>query len=324
MATLHEVAKLAKVSPMTASRTINTPDQVRPKLRARVEEAMKALNYRKNQAASALVNRKTGIVKVVLPKMVVHHDPYYMTMFAGITSELSKKLLAMLAIDSSVEHINYDGAILMGLHTDELNSLADIPGPISVFCTGATTVDCVDVDNRNGVKEITEYLISLGHKRLCYLSLDYDEPFVREREQGFLDALKKARIPKKNCKIFQGIENSIPGGCAAGQLIFPDTEYTAFICGSDLIAIGLMQAAHEKNIKIPNDISVTGFDGVGPDTMCNPPLTTAKQPVFEIGSLLARMVIERIDYTGEKQIKPRQVMLPVEIIKRGSTAPPKT
>jgi len=294
MVTIYDVAKRAQVSSMTVSRTLNNPELVRPESRAKVEAAIKELDYRKNHAARALVTQSTGIIKVQMYAALRGNHLYFSHLFAGITEVLSAHELAMLVVDQKPTSVACDGQILVGLTREAQANLKPGRTPKVLFGKGPDNLDWVDLNNAQGTYDATRYLLSLGHERIGFLKFFSKEPFIHEREAGYRRALRDAGIAIQPSWVQTGMNNAHDSGLGRAKHLLNSPDVTALVCSSDPIALGAVQAARELGASVPNDLSIVGFDGVGHELMCSPVLTTMRQPVFEIGKRLAELLVERI------------------------------
>ncbi len=321
MSTIYDVAKMAEVSAMTVSRVLNNPDKVSPKARKRIEEAIEKLGYKRNQAARALVAKSTGLVKIVLSERQTAQDPYFMTLFAGISDVLSENTIAQLVLHDMAPHLKCDGMIIMGLREGQALDLkvGEYPSPVVLFGKGYDDVDWVDVDNVNGVYTATKHLLDLGHSEIAFFRYDSDEPYVKEREDGYRKAMAEAGIQVKPEWVVTDMENDSVTSKARALRVLRTTNVSGIVCASDIVALGVTQAAKELNISVPNQLSVVGFDGVGVDMMADPRLTTMKQPVFEIGRRLAQLLVQRIQQK-QQNYQAVQELITTELIVRDSTA----
>lgn len=324
MSTVNDVAKLAKVSAMTVSRAINNPEKVSPKSLKRVEDAIQQLGYRPNQAARALATKSTGIVKMVVPERLGTNDPYFTMLFAGVASVLSKNHLAVLIEEEQTSNIKYDGMIVMGLNEQSSRDFLDYPAPVVVFgkgeddATTGSTVDWIDVNNEEGSYLATKHLLDLGHTDIAFFRFDANEPFLDEREVGYHLAMAEQGIQVKPDWVVSNIEHTSLAAKIQTIRTLRTTSVTGIVCSSDLLGIGVTQAAKELGITIPDDLSVVGFDGVGYDQMADPRLTTMCQPVHWIGQRLAQRLLERIQQ--KSQLASRHELISAELVVRDSTA----
>ena len=319
MSTIYDVAKLANVSAMTVSRALNSPDKVGAKSLQRIREAIVKLDYRQNHAARALVSKSTGIVKIVLADTLSGNDPYFTNLFAGISEVMAKSFVAMLIVEDLALHIKSDGMIVMGLKQGMEIAVEDYPSPVLLFGKGSDNVDWVDVDNVGGAYQSTMHLLELGHREIAMFKFAIDEPFMQEREKGYRKAMAEYGIEIQSDWIVSNLENSSVSAKAQAMRTLRTSNITAVVCASDVVGLGVTQAAKELGINVPNELSVVGFDSVGYDMMADPRLTTIRQPVFEIGKRLGSILLERISAHRTGYI-PYHEVVATELIVRDSTA----
>jgi len=298
MSTLKDIANEAKVSVITVSRVVNTPEMVKDATRKRVEAAMKKLKYSPNPVAKALVTNRTGVIDVYIPQSIDLSNPFAMYFIAGISEVLSSKMYSFLIRrDRDKEH-TCDGYIATGLLKSEVNEMYDYAKdrnrPLVLFGhTDIPEINCVDVDNIQGAKDITMYLINHGHQKIAMINVDEDKDYTADRFLGYEEALKSiGKAPDDN--IILKTQNSSQGGYDAMKKMLSTEELTAVFCASDTIALGAIRAIVESGKKVPEDISVVGFDGLGHHLLTSPHITTVEQPVFKIGKLLAETLINRV------------------------------
>lgn len=319
---LEDVAKLAGVSTITVSRVINSPELVKPATREKVERALEELNYVQNPVARALASNKIGIIAVYIPASIDLTNPFVMHFVAGISEVLSKHVYSFLIrreLDN--EHL-CDGYIATGLLKDEVKQIYQYTHernrPLVLFGhTEHPDIDCIDVDNTLGAKKVTQLLIETGHRRLAMINVDEDKDYTLDRALGFRRALDEAGIDPLRCPQIIAVNNVEGGYSAMKCILLEHPEVSGVFCATDTLAIGAANAIVKAGKKIPGDLSLVGFDGLGHDLLVRPPVTTVHQPVYEIGMRLAETLIARLN--GEK-VRVKALVEP-EIILRESIAP---
>lgn len=300
MVTLSDVAKRANVSKMTVSRVLNHPEQVTDELKELVLQAMRELDYRPNAAAKALVNNRTNVIKFFILEDIDTTEPYYMTLLFGIAKGLDKAQYAMqLVTGRGTDQVeNADGYIITGARADDYPWIDQLGKPVVLFGENRNGYDFVDTDNKAGTTMATTYALNKNYQSIVFLGIDVKEAFEYSREAGYINTMQQ--------------HNQIPrihrmGNHSHESQRFIDDNWphfarnTAFICASDRIAIGVVRALQEHEADIPNDFGVVGFDGVFLDQVSNPKITTVKQPVMQLGQLLAGMLLQKIEQSGAQQ-----------------------
>ena len=336
-ATLVDVARAAGVVAMTASRAINGTGYVSGEVRDRVLKAAKKLDYRPNVLARSLKQSRLNTVGIMLPDIA---NPFSAELVAGIQDELAGAgYAAFLAtagrsvereresLLSFVDH-RLDG-ILVATRGTELGNeaIAEITRQnIPIVTVGrpieGTAVDRVTADHRKGAFAATTHLIDLGHKRIGFVGVTMEDAFNLRRFRGYLDALterglslnKNFVVGAANGPAYSTEEDGYAGMLALGKM---KKRPTAVVARNDFTAIGVLRAAHELGLSVPEDIAIVGFDNIPLSTFTIPPLTTVAQPITEQGRRAAHFLIDRIEqrYTG----KAREICLECELVIRQST-----
>ena len=272
MSTLKDVARKAQVSPITVSRVINTPEKVKAETCERVRRVMSSLQYIPNVAAKNLVAKRSGIIDVFVPESIDLSNPFVMHFIAGISNVLSRRMYSFLILrDRSREHF-CDGYIVTGLLKNEILEFHEYASqrsrPITLFGhTELQDVDCIDVDNIRGAKNVVDRLIKAGHRRIGMINVLENKDYTADRYAGYECAIEDAGIPVDPTLVIQA-ENSVEGGCSAAKKLLATTRCTAIFCATDTMAIGVCKAAAEMGLRVPEDFSLAGFDGLGHHLLC--------------------------------------------------------
>jgi len=332
-ARIQDVAKLADVSTATVSRALATPERVSPEARARVLEAIAKTGYVPNPAARTLRSQKTYMVLVVLPDL---SNTFFSKILRGIEETLFEAGYGMIIsdLDGSPEKEAHfaaftaagrvDGAILLNGHLfgqsrEGEGQPARIKIPLVAVCEAIPGADIpqIEIDNRAAAYGMTQHLASLGHRSIAYVSGPASNILERERFQGFKDGLETAGLPFDPALILPG-DYTIEAGVRAGQdLVARSTRPTAVFCTSDEMAIGLMRTLFSAGLRVPEDISVAGFDDIEFAAVAEPPLTTIHQPRRELGQAAASALIELL----QGRPSPKRIRLETELVIRDSVAP---
>jgi LacI family transcriptional regulator, repressor for deo operon, udp, cdd, tsx, nupC, and nupG len=332
-ARIQDVAKLADVSTATVSRALATPERVSPEARARVLEAIAKTGYVPNPAARTLRSQKTYMVLVVLPDL---SNTFFSKILRGIEETLFEAGYGMIIsdLDGSPEKEAHfaaftaagrvDGAILLNGHLfgqsrEGEGQPARIKIPLVAVCEAIPGADIpqIEIDNRAAAYGMTQHLASLGHRSIAYVSGPASNILERERFQGFKDGLETAGLPFDPALVLPG-DYTIEAGVRAGQdLVARSTRPTAVFCTSDEMAIGLMRTLFSAGLRVPEDISVAGFDDIEFAAVAEPPLTTIHQPRRELGQAAASALIELL----QGRPSPKRIRLETELVIRDSVAP---
>ncbi|WP_201859152.1 LacI family DNA-binding transcriptional regulator [Microvirga soli] len=333
-ARIQDVARLADVSTATVSRALATPDRVSPEARARVLEAIAKTGYVPNPAARSLRSQKTFMVLVVLPDL---SNTFFSKILRGIEETLFEAGYGMIIsdLDGSPEKEAHfaaftaagrvDGAILLNGHLfgqsrEGEGQPARISIPLVALCEAIPGADVpqIEIDNRAAASRMTQHLASLGHRRIAYVSGPANNILERERFLGFKDGLEAAGLPFDPALVIPG-DYTIEAGVRAGQdLVGRSTRPTAVFCTSDEMAIGLMRTLFSAGLRVPEDISVAGFDDIEFAAVAEPALTTIHQPRRELGQAAASALIDLL----QGRPSPKRIRLETEIVIRDSVTSP--
>jgi LacI family transcriptional regulator, galactose operon repressor len=328
MSTIRDVAKAANVSTSTVSHVINETRYVSPDTRSRVLQAMKELKYQHNRLASSLRNRKTHTIGVLVPNSA---NPYFAEILAGIEAacyEQDYHIIMGNANDDSEREQSYlkvllsrqvDGILLIstGAFDDSIRLLSENKTSVVMVdrSTELATVDEIFTDNRGGGYLATEYLLSLGHRRIgCVTGPSFLTP-SSDRVRGYRDAFASANLTPCDKWVVAGDFQHKGGYEAAQELLHFDEKPTAIFACNDLMAVGVMAALQGAGLLVPHDVSVIGYDDIPLASYANPRLTTIAQPARELGHLAVARLLERFN---DPDAPARHEMLPVTLVERDS------
>ncbi|MFE9448229.1 LacI family DNA-binding transcriptional regulator [Streptomyces sp. NPDC006739] len=332
--TLEAVAARAGVSRATVSRVVNGGDGVREPLVARVRQAVEELGYVPNQAARSLVTKRHDAVAVVIaePETRVFADPFFALQLRGISKELTAhdNQLVLLLTEGRDDHArvarylaggHVDGALVFSLHLDDpLPGLIQGAGVPTVFggrpgwSDGSRGAVYVDSDNRGGARAAVRHLVDLGRSRVAHITGPLDQTSAVDRLEGYRDVMADAD-PRL---IAAG--DFTPGGGerAMRELLDRCPEVDAVFAANDLTALGVLRVLRESGRRIPEDVAVIGFDDMLPVAeQSEPPLTTVRQDIEEMGRLMARLLLREQPTRGPGH-PPAGVILPTTLIHRAS------
>jgi LacI family transcriptional regulator len=332
MATMKQVAEKAGVSTTTVSHVINNTRVVSEDARERVLSVIQELRYIPSAVARSLKNDRTHTIGMMIPN---NSNPYFAELIQGIEDasfELGYNIILCNSYDDPKKQAAYirvlmekriDGLILVSSGSDEDLSmlLANevIPKVLVDREVTGVAADLIEADHVQGAYEATRYLISLGHKRIaCVAGPDTLLP-SGGRVAGYQRALKEAGITVCDDFVVHSDFTSEGGFNAFQKLLTLDSKPTAIFASNDLMAIGGICAANQAGVKIPQDLSVIGYDDIALASFSTPPLTTIAQPKYQIGQLTAKTLVERIS-NPDSQV--RRTMLTPELVIRQSTSRP--
>ncbi|CAM5309415.1 LacI family transcriptional regulator OS=Streptomyces alboniger OX=132473 GN=CP975_30965 PE=4 SV=1 [Streptomyces alboniger] len=335
--TLEAVAARAGVSRATVSRVVNGDPGVRETLAGKVRHAVEELGYVPNHAARSLVTRRHDAVAVVIaePETRVFADPFFALQLRGISKELTARdiQLVLLLTEGRDDHErvgrylsggHVDGALVFSLHLDDpLPGIIRRAGVPTVFGgrpgwqdagAGERSASYVDCDNRGGARDAVRHLVGLGRRRVAHITGALDQTSAVDRLDGFRDVLPDAdpRLIAEGDFTFAGGER------AMRQLLDAEPELDAVFAANDLSASGALRVLRERGRSVPEDVAVVGFDDMLlVAEQAEPPLTTVRQDIEEMGRLMARMLLRGRD--GEEPgAGPSRVVLPTALVRRAS------
>lgn len=309
-AKLTDVARLAKVSLATASRALNQPSIVRPAIKERVERAVEKLSYTPDRMAKALSSGKSRIVGAVVPTIgnAIFADGVealqdrlgergYTLLLSNSQYDPEKELRQIKAL---LEH-GVDGLVLVGdsFAPDALPLIRrrGIPFVTTYVCTSRHGIPAIGIDNRQATEEMTRYLLGLGHREFAVISntaLPNDRS--KARLEGMLAALAERGMGLASSRIIEVTQPLIANGRRAfATLIAADRALTAILCTTDTLAVGALAEARRRGIRVPQDMSVVGFDDIEIASEVDPPLTTVNVPAEEIGRIAADHLVRAIE-----------------------------
>jgi len=329
--TIKDVAREAGVSVSTVSRVLNNSKPVSDEIRVRVLAAVEKLNFQPNSLARSLVLKKTRLIGVLVPDIA---NPFFPVAIAGIEEIAGMYGYHILLfntfgeIEKELQYLNImkekqvDGIIKMSTQVTEKHeeyfSNASIPMVVTSKCTDREDVPCVVIDDVKAAYDATQYLISLGHRRIGIISGPLDDSTGRDRFLGYQQAMLEHRLNLDFNLLKQGnfkVESGRRAMLEILQTVSPEHLPTAIFCANDEMAIGAIGAILDQGLKVPEDISVMGFDDIFIAPVFRPALTTVKQPIYDIGAVATRTLVKLIE--GEKIEQPT-TFLPYHIIERES------
>ncbi|GAA1008943.1 LacI family DNA-binding transcriptional regulator [Streptomyces thermogriseus] len=336
--TLEAVAARAGVSRATVSRVVNGANGVRQPLVERVRRAVEELGYVPNQAARSLVTKRHDAVAVIIaePETRIFADPYFGLQLRGISKELTAHdtQLVLLLTEGRDDYArvgrylaggHVDGALVFSLHLDDpLPEMIQRAGVPTVFggrpgwSDGTHKVVYVDSDNRGGAREAVRHLVGLGRTRIGHITGALDQTSAVDRLDGYRDVMGDAGPHL----IVESDFTPAGGERAMRTLLDRCPDLDAVFAANDLTASGALRVLRERGLRVPEDVAVVGFDDMLPVAeQTEPPLTTVRQNIEEMGRLMARLLmrgLDRGDSGGTMDDLPHSVVLPTTLVRRAS------
>lgn len=329
--TIRDVARYAGVGVGTVSRVLNDSPEVSPGTRDKVLSAIEALDYTPNPIARRLSLGKTLTIAVIAPFFT---RPSVVERLRGIEHVIAESEydLIVFNVETSSRRDAYFRNVSRRERVDGLIIISLLPadGDVERLKQGGSPVVLVDVahpefsqvivDDVRGGKMATQYLLELGHRRIGFLSDYEDSSFYftanRDRFAGYSQALKEAGIALNAQYCVHGEHSRSSAFNMAMRLLTLPERPTAIFATSDTLAIGVLEAAQESGLNVPEDLSVIGYDDIEIAEYLQ--LTTIRQSLFESGAEGVKLLLEEIDNVPES---PAQILLPTEVVARETTAP---
>lgn len=321
---------------MTVSNAYNRPDQISEQTREKVLRVARDLGYAgPDPAARSLRRGRAGTVGVLLTEHLPYAfaDPGMLTFLHGVATELGAAGQALLLVpaESNADHQLVRNAVVDGFVLASLNrtdpAVDDVLSRrLPVVTWGYPKlpgVPRVGIDNARAVTELAEHLLGLGHRRFAIVTFGLHAPTasVSQRVSGFQRALSEAGIKDDDVTVVTAAVNSRPAGAAAVEELLATSHArrpTAIFGVTDIIALGVLDAAAKVSIVVPEQLSVVGFDDIAEASASSPALTTVSQSLFDQGRTAARVVIDLL--AGRRPVMPR---ITTRLVLRASTAPAK-
>lgn len=331
MTTIQDVARAAGVAASTVSRYLNGQLKVSPATEAKVLGAVTELGYVPNSVARNLAQRRSGVIGFVVPEI---SNPYFGAIADYVVEAVERHgSLVMLCShrSQSLKQSSYiellasgaiDGMLYLGsFRSNERLAVAIADGlPVVVVdepITGLPPVHTVVMDDYAGGYQAASYLVALGHRRIAFVSGPSELGSVQERYRGYCDALRKGGLEPAGQVRLSGQFTEQFGMSALPHLLAAAEPPTAAFVASDYIAFGLMSAAEAHGIRVPDDLSVVGFDDIRFSQYVQPRLTTIRSPVERMARLGVELLFERLQ---DPAAPARTEVLPVELVIRESAA----
>jgi len=325
--TIRDVAEQAGVSISTVSRVLNDKDDVASETYDKVQGVIRELGYTSSLAAKSMRSRRTNVIGLIVPDV---EDSFTIQVMKGVNRAIMERDYDLLIYtsgsikkQSAADRERHFVALLNGSITDAIIMVT--PAATS-FSTAAPVVavdpnnqspDCpaVIATNHAGVVTAMEYLIELGHRRIGFIGGRPDLQSAQQRFEGYQDALSRAGLAQDPDLIVVGDFTPETSHECARQLLLLDERPTAILAANDQSAFGAVTAAREMGLRIPEDLSVVGFDNIPEAAHSDPPLTTIDQFVDKMGTVAVEMVIDLIQ---GRPLDDMLYIMPTELVIRDS------
>lgn len=328
-ATMKDVAMKAKVSTATVSRALMNPDKVSQSTRNRVEQAAVEVGYLPQATGRNVKRNESRTILVIVPDIC---DPFFSELIRGI--EVTAASHGYLVLIGDCAHQNQqektfvnliitkqiDGMLLLGSRLPfdaSIEEQRNLP-PMVMANKFAPELELptVHIDNLTAAFNAVNYLHELGHQRIGCIAGPEEMPLCHYRLQGYVQALRRCGVTVDPHYIARGDFTFEAGGNALRQLFELPQPPTAVFCHSDVMALGALSWAKRQGIKVPDDLSIIGFDNIALAEFCDPPLTTVAQPRFEIGREAMLLLLDQIH---GQNVNSGSRLMDCELILRGTT-----
>ena len=330
--TIYDIAKTTGFSPATVSRALNHPEMVSTRTLNAIHKVIGSENFRKRDyrtPGNHLTGSPTGTYLLSIPSP---GNPFYGQIIEGAQSAASLHGCTLLIcysmyLERSTQGMSlpadlsqYDGLILMsGFDNLQISHLSEQLPVIecSEYNEEIDTVSCVSIDDRASIRKAVEYLYSTGHRQIAYISCPAQMNYAGRRLKGFRAACEDFSIPTPaSCIVILPQTGFAAAHSAALRLLAGTSRPDSVLCSSDIYAIACLKAAFELGIRVPDDLSIIGFDDIPLTTMTQLSVTTIRQPRFQLGYSAFETLYEEVQNPGKRKQK---IFLPTELIIRETT-----
>lgn len=330
MPTIHEVANRAGVGSITVSRVINNSGYISTETRERVEKAIAELGYVPNSLARSLRSRRTNTIGLIVTDIT---NPFFTTLARGVedaANDAGYTVIFCNTDESTAKEEKYlnvllqkqvDGLLLVPTENpvSTIQQIQKQGTPVVVLDRriSAVNVDIVRCDSVDGAYQLTNYLVSLGHRQIAVMSGSEGVSTADDRIAGYRNALEEAGIAIDEGYIFRGDFTQTSGYSMTKQAINLPLRPTALIAANNFITIGAMKALQEVEMEVPDDIALVGFDDLPPAMVTFPFFTVASQPAYEMGTRAMQLLVGRLE--GKEKDSYQEIILPTQLIVRRSS-----
>ena len=326
--TIRDVARKAGVSHQTVSRVINGSDGVLPETRALVEAAIEQMGYRPSAIARSMARGQTHTLACISPNLT---DYTFASVIEGAETEARQHEYFLLSSSASdpqafhelvnelIGHRRVDGLIVINPYADDRYKF--LPKDFPLVFVGARSHDekvcSIALDDEKVAYEATQHLIALGHTNIAMITGPMEEDCSQDRTAGYQRALQEAGVPFDETMVIEGDWSATSGQSALQSFVEDGRIPTAVFAQNDRMAMGVLRAARDANLRIPSQLAVIGVDDMPLSSYFDPPLTTMRQDMPLIGQKATRMLLDIIQ---NKNTTIREVKLPAQLVVRQSTS----
>lgn len=331
-ATIKSVAKLAGVSTTTVSRVLNESERVKPVTRAKVLEVMASMNYRPDPAAKALGGSKSHFIAMIVPNII---NSSIIRIIQGVMEEIHSKEYELLLYDfnadarmekqifNELSEKIIDGIIMftsLVSDSDIVKLSSNVPTVILEREVNGLNVDCLLADELVGMRILVNHLMSNGHRKVGLINGKRGTSTAKRRGEYFKAVMKENGLEITEKDIVDATWHYNSASDALRELLVKDNALTAIVCANDQIALGVLGVAYQLGIRVPEELSVVGFDNAEFGQYSVPPLTTLSHPAHQMGTLAASYLLDRIEDPSSTTVHRT---LPLSLVERQSVAKPR-
>ena len=318
--TIQEVARQAGVSKGTVSRVLNGRDEVNAETRSSVLEIVKRLKYVPDPGARKLARKGRHQIGLAFSDGDAAYGPYYTVLLDALQERFMSEGYTVRILEPGSDGLpneKVDGLVLLSVHLDDPRpaKLEARKQPFVMVGHALENVAWVDIDNISGLLEIVRHLVKLGHSRIAHLSGATSGHASMQRREGYLQGLAVANLPIDHSLVWDGEFTQLGGYRAVRRALAEGLEFSAIACASDEMALGAIAALEDAGLRVPWDVSVTGFDDLPMASRHTPALTTVHQPIRTVARTAAELLLERI---AGKPLESK--LIPTHLIVRASSA----
>jgi alanine racemase len=334
--TIKDIAEKAGVSKTSVSFAFNEPSQLPEATVQRILEAAEELGYVPDPIARILKTGKTGTIGVLVPQPIheIARNPFFSVFTEGVGEVCTMDGFSLMIVpplkgsmERAIANATADGFLTLGLEPKKSAMVVlnkrDVPF-VMVDSDPEDSVAAVNIEDEKGGYLAMDHILRAGHRKITIISVRsgkeqrYQEYLgtLRRRVKGYLSALKEydLSIEDEEVHLIECASTLHGGRLAFNEIWKSDQKPTAIVTMSDIIALGVMDAARDNDVSVPDDLSIIGFDDIPYSSLTSPPLSTISQPIRKKGKLAAEMLVEHI----EGKIDQSHILLPVSLIERGS------
>ncbi|GAA0308493.1 LacI family transcriptional regulator [Gracilibacillus halotolerans] len=317
MVTIRDVAKYANVSVATVSRVLNNKGQVSEETKRNVREAIEHLKYRPNLVARTLYKKTSSMIGLIVPDIT---NPFFPALARTVEDRARSYGYTVILCNtdgstekeadyiSSLQQKGIDG-IIISTNRSEADDFKDIDIPLVALDRIVNSeIPTVTAENKNGAIKATKHLIDVGCQKVVHIQGPRELATTNDRKDGFLEVVQEADIEHVVVEADFDIKVAEE---TAYQLLQEQTNIDGFFAGSDVIALGIIKAAHRLGLNIPEDLQIVGFDGIEMGKIFIPSLTTIEQPIYEMGALAVDLLSQQIE---KKELDKHLYEFPINLV----------